>query len=185
MSATRIDDCLTIDETVSLSWQVLSEPPNQQVYDRQNSQTLTLLSVLDEPPLPEMEEAEACHIEFSHIHMKLNVLMSLVSELLMQDNDQLEPHTLKISEQSIAWQSTHQPVEGSLSVVTVLLEGCPRPLRLLGVIQPSVLLQGRSWVVLKLQGNEHFFDMLGKFVFRRHRRAVAIARGEVLETAKF
>ena len=99
--------------------------------------------------------------------------MSLVSDLVLQNQGQAVDMPFQLNERRITWQAVNLPQMGQKVQLEVYLDQSPKPLQLSGEVGA---LEGGHVLVDIQQGSDVFFDLLAKLIFRRHRREVALAK---------
>lgn len=176
-------DGITYKDRLPISWQRSSMLPSeseQHRIDRDNQELLEALLVLAEPAQDSEDEQESGdHNHLRRLDAKLNLLMSLVRELLaaavtLPDEQmlQLGVHGLCIDEVS-ATDLQNVQVESLLKIRLFLDPKFPRPLILFAhvsrVDKGSIILTYTPLAVVVQ-------DLLDKHVFRYHRRAIALKR---------
>ncbi|MBT5229932.1 MAG: hypothetical protein HOM11_06600 [Methylococcales bacterium] len=165
-------DYLTLNEVGGVAWQVATDVDWSRV-DRQNIQVLTLLAALEENVSENVDEYAEYQADFAILNTKLNVLMSLVSDLVLQNQGQAVDMPFQLNERRITWQAVNLPQMGQKVQLEVYLDQSPKPLQLSGEVGA---LEGGHVLVDIQQGSDVFFDLLAKLIFRRHRREVALAK---------
>jgi hypothetical protein len=155
-----------------VAWQVATDVDWSRV-DRQNIQVLTLLAALEENVSENVDEYAEYQADFAILNTKLNVLMSLVSDLVLQNQGQAVDMPFQLNERRITWQAVNLPQMGQKVQLEVYLDQSPKPLQLSGEVGA---LEGGHVLVDIQQGSDVFFDLLAKLIFRRHRREVALAK---------
>jgi hypothetical protein len=117
---------------------------------------------------------------------KVNVLMGMVSQLLMQQLQMPEKYWLRLNAYAMEWcepvpsspATSSLPLPGQTLLVTLYLHvALPQPVRLIGEVKQVESGDDGSLVRLQLQGlGDSTRNALEKFVFRHHRRAIAQTR---------
>ena len=108
------------------------------------------------------------------LESKLNLVIDLVGQLLRQNLLIPEPTPLRFNADGIIWRPAAPPAEGALVMVELFPSMLiPRPLSLPGRV--NAVEDGEVRVAFEGIG-EPLADMIHKYVFRYHRRAVALAR---------
>lgn len=172
---------LAYDGELPMSWRCLGAFPAWPMVARLNQTDEELLAVIadqeqgrkgfvgddDDPTAQRLAEVES----------KLNLLVDLVGQLLRQNMLLAEPRPLRFNADGIIWgRVAGEAVPEVDSVVMVELFPSvviPRPLSLPG----RVMVVDEQEIHVAFEGiGEALADMIHKFIFRDHRRAVALAR---------
>jgi hypothetical protein len=162
-----------LERALPLSWRVLdnavadatpASPPNTLLF--------TLLDTLDESLTPKAEADNAG--EMLRIEAKLNVIMHLLGQLL-HNKEPLPPAvTLRFSNETLAWQVPRPvPIGTSLHVTLYPDPGIPLGMH----FTARVCTQQANWMEVDMHGlSEDELAIWSRWVFRQHRRQIALAR---------
>ena len=174
---------ITYTDTLPIAWEQLAELPSEgelQRYYRNNEELLQNLLFRDDALShdSEKEDEDSALEHFKRLESRLDLLTSLVSEMLSQ-NGQLPPrHTVTLSGQGLSVQTDQTDLTAEnraplLKISLYLDPHFPRPLTLFGQsseVQPEIFIVRFKPVEGRLQ------DLLDKYLFRQHRRAIALSR---------
>ncbi len=133
---------------------------------------LGLVSGLEEqtPPLDEPSELIAYLHRLDH---KLDLLLDLFARLVSRELALPEPVSVRLGARGVVWQPTSPSPTGPVWVSLYLRSSLPTALELPAILQ--ALPDGN--VLAEFYGLDRaVIDGLERFVFRRHRRAVAQAK---------
>lgn len=166
---------LTHTDRLPLAWQPLAQWPAEPELAEANRSAIALLGLLgslDEPPPPVEEMAELA-APLLRLNQKLDLALELLGQLLARDRVLPPPVPVSVSARGVSWRPDPVPATGPGWLTLHLLPHLPKALEL------PALLQSRpdGTAVAEFQGIEPALaDALERFVFRRHRRAIAQAR---------
>jgi len=108
--------------------------------------------------------------------MKVNLLLDMVGQLLVQSHPRPRATSIRFNTLGGVWKgTTPNPQLGDQGVLEVYLRDCiAEPLRLVGRIA-AIAPDGRIKAKFIAPG-EHIADLMEKLAFRKHRRQVAGAK---------
>lgn len=176
---------IAFNDNLPVSWEPLPALPTegeQHRFQRENEELLQNFLLRDEAPSQGDDDLESIsgHEHFQRLETRLDLLLSLVTEMMTADG-KLPPaksvmigaHGLRVhaSEAEIADTDLEKAV--LLKIQLYLDPQFPRPLTLCAKL---VDLQPQSFTVSFSPLEERLQDLLDKYVFRQHRRAIALAR---------
>jgi hypothetical protein len=171
-------------DTIPVEWINTGNPLNENVLHHQhqaNEMLLTALLALDEATA-EREEDESVRgrEHWQRIDSKLNLLLALVSEVLAKQLGIPAGRDIRLcaTQMEVSLRSGDVPPKLGelLELRTYLQATLPKALILNGKVET---LDANSFVVKFVANGDAQQDLLEKFVFRQHRRAIAHARGSV------
>jgi Atypical PilZ domain, cyclic di-GMP receptor len=173
-------DGITYHDQLPFAWEFHSQLPSEGELHRlncANEELLQTLLVLDEPTLDSEEETEGMgHEHWRRLEGKLNILLSLVGEMLTADAALPATHALQLGVAGLCVQgvnaSTPQP--GHILKVSLFLDPkFPRPLQLFAHV---LEVNEKSFTLVYSALDAPVQDLLDRYVFRQHRRAIASSR---------
>jgi len=173
---------ISFNDSLPVSWEVLVEPLSegeQHRYNRANEELLQSLLLRDEAPQDAEEtDADSGHEHFKRLEARLDLLLSLVTELMTADGKRPSCKTVALSARGLHVQIPAESAisfkkEALLKIQLYLDPQFPRPLTLCAQIVDT---QPQSFTVSFSPLEERLQDLLDKYVFRQHRRAIALAR---------
>jgi len=174
---------ITYRDRLPVDWEILPELPSdgeQHRLNRTNEELFQNLLLLDEAPQDTEEKEEGIAQEhFRRLEAKLDLLLNMVSEMISANGGGIpEPRTLNLGARGLCVHTQGGDLiglhEGSLLKIRLYLDPqFPRPLDLCGHI---TALQADNFTVSYAHLEEALQSLLDKYVFRQHRRAVALAR---------
>lgn len=166
---------LTHVDRLPLAWQPLPRLPTEPELAEANRSLVALLGLigsLDEPP-PSVEEIPELAAPLLRLNQKLDLALELLGQLLARERVPPPAVQVCLSARGVSWRPDPVPAAGPGWLTLHLLPHVPKALEL------PALLQSRpdGTVVAEFQGVEPpLGDALERFVFRRHRRAIAQAK---------
>jgi len=138
-------------------------------FDAENEQCLRVILNLSEHHTAEYTE------DIAAIERKVDITMQMVAELLRASIDMPTSKDVCLGAREITWQedATCPSVGAYLDVAVYLHELYPKPLRLRGRL--SSVKNNQCKIDLEPQ-SEEVQQLLEKFIFLHHRRAIALAK---------
>jgi hypothetical protein len=157
-----------------------AEPTSYEVSQAQqsNQTVLQTISALEESVERNVDEAERGS-EIARLELKLNILLDLVSEIASRNLELPPQRVVRLCADRLLWPDDGYYRAGeALRVDLYLQPGYPRPLQLLGVLSEQRHQEGESvWAQIELsQPEEMMTDAMERFIFRQHRRQIALQR---------
>jgi len=162
-----------------VAWEPLPGPSTAQVSGSQaNEELLGNLLILDEAVADAEEDAPQEH--WRRVEAKLDLMLSLLGEMLAGQRGLPAPRPVYLGGEVLCIDGiSDQPLPAVgdwLRVQLYLLPSIPRPLVVAVEVLPS---KTPKRLLLRLTGlPETTRDLLERFVFRQHRRAIAQARSQ-------
>jgi len=178
-------DGLALHDFLPLVWEAspLTDPAELEHYNQETARALQALSLFEEAPkeLSTDPNPKGQGQELQHLEAKVDVLLSLVTRLVSQQQGLPKRHNTVLRADSVEWTGpcAEQARTGDSGVVVIYPNPLlPIPFRLAGRVVSSVERSGTKWRITKFEHLSPLVSVgLEKLVFRRHRRQVAIARG--------
>lgn len=175
-------DGITYGDNLPVVWDALdgqlSEGERHRL-NRSNEELMQNLLLLDEASQDTEEKEEGSGLEhFTRLEAKLDLLLSLVTEMMSKNGGLPEKHTLTLGARALRVHTgkneTVNLEEGVMLRLRLYLNPqFPRPLDICGHLSA---LQSDSFTVTYCPFEEGLQALLDKYIFRQHRRAVALAR---------
>ncbi len=170
---------VAFQNSLPVSWTVVpdsSAVPQRWSTDARNEELLSALLVLEEPAIE--PDDEASHEQWLRLDAKLNMVLSLLSELVVQQNGLPSAMPVNVSLGRLRIGPMIQapiPEEGAIVLLDLYLSPqLPRSLKLSGRV--SVEGQKNVFTVHLEPLSEPTQDLFERYIFRQHRRAIAQAR---------
>jgi hypothetical protein len=147
--------------------------------NERNTRLLKALLLSQEPHRDMSEEAS----DLMRVEAKLDLLLDMVSQLLQQQNRASVEADVVLWMEGLSWSvhdnqppSVNQKIWLDLYIDTHLTQ----PLRLLMNVTSAHLCEGQTEVeALFSDLDEQVMDLLGKFIFRQHRRLIAQQKAQM------
>ncbi len=176
-------DGITFDDYLPIDWEVLTILPSegeQHRHHRANEELLQNLLLRDETISQEGDEAEVVsgHEPFKRLETRLDLLLSLVTEMMTNNSHLPMQHDVTLGAHGLYVQAGGDVIArlktGSLLKIRLYPDPYfPRPLLLFTRL---VDVQMQSFTVNFCPLEACLQDQLDKYIFRQHRRAIALAR---------
>lgn len=186
MSTTPSENLLqgiTFTDKLPIAWEVLSELPNEGELHREqrNNEELVQNLLFRDDALTqdsEKDDEDAALEHFKRLESRLDLLTSLVSEMLAQNGSLPPVRTVILSGQGLSVQAAEGDIQvgdkgDKLKIALYLDTHLPRPLTLCGQL---IDVQQNSFTLNFWPLEARLQDLLDKYLFRQHRRAIALAR---------
>ncbi len=174
---------IAFNDNLPISWEALPTPLSvgeQHRYQRANEELLQNLLLRDESPSQDDDELEITsgHEHFKRLETRLDLLLSLVTEMMTAEGKLPSVKAVKIGARGLNVQipedaSTALKNVAFLKIQLYLDPQFPRPLTLCAQLVDT---QPLNFTVSFTPLEEQLQDLLDKYVFRQHRRAIALAR---------
>lgn len=171
---------ITYEDRLPVSWEVSYSLPSdseQHRFDTNNHELLDALLILGEATQDAEDEAEGVgHGDLRRLDVKLNLLMSLVRELLAAavTLPKEQPILLGVKGLSISGADTAGMQVGQLLKIRLFLDpNFPRPFVFFARV---TVVANDAFSVAHCPLSEAIQDLFDKYVFRHHRRAIAMNR---------
>lgn len=173
---------ISYSDRLPVTWEILSGLPSDgecHRLNRANEELLQHLLLLDEAPQDTEEKEEGGGQEhIIRLEAKIDLLLGLVTEMMAGNGNLPERHDVTLGAHGIIVQGGPVEVKAlkvgmPLRVRLYLAPQFPRPLELFGNVAAT---QGEDFTVTYNPLEEGLQSLLDKYVFRQHRRAIAMAR---------
>lgn len=171
---------VTYRDNLPIDWEVVSSLPcdgERHRLDRGNEDLLQTLLILDEPFQEGEEEGDGPgHGHLRYLEAKLDLLLSLVGEMLAAAVALPQAQPLQIGAQGLRVQVADKgavQVGNLLKIRLFLDDKIPRPVQLYGQVQA---VQSDGFTLRYTPLEPALQDLLDRYVFRQHRRAIALSR---------
>ena len=170
---------VVVEEKFPLHWMHFQEEPSTMEHLRRitaNEEALRAISLMEDPRLDLNEEHERSS-DIQRIESKVNIVLDLVA-LLARQSSQLPPmYPTRLASTFIEWQCSAAPQDGQSVIVQVYLSvKYPRPVQLVGIAEAVAADSIFNCRVNLSSAGEVQQDLLEKYIFRQHRRRVALER---------
>lgn len=178
------DEGLSFHHRLAVSWQPLTELPDSTTLLKLNHRNYSLLQSLllnDERILDVEAELEPLAIEIGRLDQKMTLLTELLSDLLRSQALLPAERLLRIGAKGVSWEISEDELQqGQLVKLDLyLLDDVPRPLQFTGLVvgrEPSRTSSDCRITVSFVELSESVDSLMGRLIFRHHRREIAMAR---------
>jgi Atypical PilZ domain, cyclic di-GMP receptor len=178
-------DGLAIEDILPVTWEFLdfSSSAALEHANEDTARALQAIAVYEETPRAPKEDLVHMASETSRLEAKLDLVLSLLSNIVSEAVGMPESRAMVLRNGSIEWQLA-QPTEtarGDMGVACVWINThIPLPLRLPCRVDGTIERNGFTWAQARFEYlAPNVRDGLGQVIFRHHRRQVAIARGTI------
>jgi len=164
-------DALAYKAQVPLEWTVVDDS-SPSISDIANEQCLQNILNLSEHHIPENSEETTA---LAMMERKLDITLQMVSELLRTTLNIPSIKSVRMGAHEVSWQETAAlpELDTMVNLVVYLDDLYPKPLVLRGRVKS---VESRQCVVTLDAQSEDVQQLLEKFIFLHHRRAIATAR---------
>jgi len=164
---------LSLADSLVLVWQPLAALPDADRLadaNRRAAALLTLLGNLDEPP-PPLDDAPQLAAHLHRLDQKLDLLLGLMGRWHNRELELPGPQPARLGLRGVVWRAALPAGPGRISIY--LHAALPSALELPATLLPL----GDGQVLAEFHGlDAAAMDALERYLFRRHRRAVAQAK---------
>lgn len=177
---------ISFHDNLPVSWEPLSSLPSEGErlrYHQTNEELLQNLLLHDEQAASQDDddlESVSGHEHFKRLEARLDLLLSLVTEMMTADGklppDQavtISAHGLRVHTQESEAAGLDLEETGLLKIQLYLDPQFPRPLTLFAQLLD---VQPQNFTVSFSPLEDRLQDLLDKYIFRQHRRVIALAR---------
>ncbi len=177
-------DGLVYDDLVPVVWTYLdSQPRDEQLISANdaNTQLLRLITSLSDR-LPEQgDDNVEYNTELERLDLKLNVLLDIAGQLIRDQLKLPSGDPISLGHNGLEWWVEQAPETGRLISLKLYIDSVvSRPLQFFGVVRINdkrAAVDGRTPVRVKYMGLGRVLeDELEKFIFRHHRKRIALER---------
>ena len=175
-------DTLILETRVPVAWEPMrSLPLDEELLQlgRYNEDLLHTISMLEESVREGADNSSPQDHALMRLEQKLNVLMTMVSQLMSHQLALPEKTLVKLNANALSWQEPNAcPAPGERVRVSVYLHAAlPQAACFIGQVRSVQEADNGSLVILELlRSGDAMTNALEKYIFRHHRRAVAKAR---------
>jgi hypothetical protein len=160
---------------------VIPDEAELQRLNSENQQILQLDASLEERhPVDAKDDDPVMRREFERLESKLNVIMQLLSRLLARENILPVDRKFRLAADGIEWDNDEPLQAESRGIVTLHVNRTlPRALELAGKVIGCNQRGNKYRVAFVFDGvAANVIDLMEKMIFRHHRRAIALKRGQ-------
>lgn len=180
--ADEVFEGLALHDHLPLAWEPapLADPADLERHNFATARALAALALFEEAPRDSAPDGLQQGHELQHLEAKVDVLLSLVTQLLAERHGYPPRHNVVLRADGIEWSgpATEAATSGATGVVVLYPNATlPLPFRLPAQVVASIDRSGRRWLVARFEYLSPAVRLgLEKLVFRHHRRQVALAR---------
>lgn len=176
-----LEDILLYEQTLPVKWDAFDLEGSEQRLSEINRDNELLLHVLlgQDDVLRESEDnRHESNLELQRLDAKLNLLLSWLGQWLVSNQGLPETRPISISEQGVGLiLPITKDVGESLLLEVYLNSQFPQPIRLPCVIYAANDTPTGRNIIASFTGlTTEVHDLIEKFIFRHHRRLVALRR---------
>ncbi len=177
-------DGITFTDCLPIDWEVLTDLPSEGEQYRQycaNEELLQNLLLRDEAAFREKDESEhtSDHEKFQRLETRLDLLLALVMEMMANNSHLPTQYDIALGAHGLCVDLGSDDAMVSLekeALLKVRLYPDPHFPRPLVLYTRLVDVQAQSFTVSFCPLGERLQDQLDKYIFRQHRRVIALAR---------
>lgn len=144
-----------------------------------NKETFQLLNTLERVQLDERESvADPVQSELKQLDNKVELILDLLVRLFGRQLDIPEPSSIVLTNSALSWECPQAPAPDRMMMVELYLNPrYPQAVKFLGQVSTNSPPSEASWIHMDFVGlDESVRHALEKFIFRRHRRNIAVSR---------
>lgn len=173
---------LIYEARAPLVWRYVELRPDEKeivAANTANEQLLRLITSLSEKPQEQADDE--LHAELERIDLKITVLLDMASSIIRDQLNLPAAEPIRMDAQGVEWETSQPPEPGRLLEVKVYIDPeLPTPLELYGMaklekpehdVKTAVCARMRF-----VKMGQSVSDELEKFIFRQHRKEVALQR---------
>lgn len=179
---------LSLEDILPFNWEPV-DFSHSSILEHANEDTaraLQAIAVYEEAPRSPTDDLVNYSGEGSRLEAKIDLMLSLISNLVGEHVGLPEPQPMIIRARTIEWQAEPSFVteRGSTGLATIWANAhIPLPLRLPCRIERDIERNGFKWIQSRFEFlAPNVSDGLDQVIFRHHRRQVAIARGTMVQS---
>ncbi|NOX26652.1 MAG: hypothetical protein GXP21_00415 [Gammaproteobacteria bacterium] len=177
---------LVFEDSLPLAYKVVEALPQGNEYlslQMSNEETLHAIMMVEDAPKESPEDSSAEAQDILRLEYKINVMFDLLAGLYQREFEFPPCADVVLRSDALQWQTTDSILVGSCVMVDLhISRKYPKPITLPG----TITLEGDNGLLTMTFDDsvgERTRDWIDKFIFRYHRRAVAIARRQLTGTS--
>jgi hypothetical protein len=182
MPESVLGDGLIFEELLPLAWSPGPLPGGLALarMNVDNHQLLSAEASLDDVRVQDAlkDESAALVHELQRLEYKLNLLLRLTAELVVQSRALPPPQRARLSARGFEWFGAEAPPTGATGVASAYINpALPQPFKVSCTVIAERTVEGTRVAQLSYSGlSETVVDLLEKLIFRHHRRLIAGSR---------
>ncbi len=177
---------LVFEASLPLTYKVVEALPQGNEHlslQMSNEETLHAIMMVEEAPKENPDDSSAEAQDILRLEYKINVMFDLLAGLYQREFELPPCADVVLRSDALQWQATDSILVGSCVMVDLYISRkYPKPITLPGTIT-SEGDNGLLTMTFDASVGERTRDWIDKFIFRYHRRAVAIARRQLTDTS--
>ncbi len=168
------EEGVAIELMVPFKWEALSDDVLCDNYSAANINTLLLLESMQEQPHRQNEDPKISGSEVERLEAKLNLLIQLVNQLIEASKPLPAKQKLVLTNHSLCWNQDKSLAVDMLVQLTIYIEpSFPQPIKLYARVTEN---KDNKVKVVFVNLDEQEEEILSKWVFRLHRRTIAMSK---------
>lgn len=172
--STDTEQGISVELNIAFDWQEIDNDSICQFNSAKNINTFLLLDSLQEHSKSQTDESAKSSQEIERIESKLNLLLQLVNQLIERSQLLQQPRKVKLSVHGLCWDDATTPEQGKLVRMSIYLDpDFAQPVRFCARIDQG---KGGKIKATFVNLDEREEELLSKWIFRIHRRSIALAR---------
>lgn len=177
---------LVFEDSLPLAYKVVDALPEGNHHlslQMSNEETLHAIMMVEDAPKENLDDNSAEAQDILRLEYKVNIMFDLLAGLYQREIELPISTDVVLRSDALQWQSTDSiPVGSSVMVDLHISRKYPKPITLPGTITAAKDENGLLTMTFDDLVGERTRDWIDKFIFRYHRRAVAIARRQHSDT---
>lgn len=179
---------LVFEDSLPLAYKVVDALPQGNHHlslQMSNEETLHAIMMVEDTPKENPDDNSAEAQDTMRLEYKVNIMFDLLAGLYQREIELPECADVVLRSDALQWQSTDSIPMGSCVMVDLhISRKYPKPITLPGTITASQDDNANGLLTMTFDDSvgERTRDWIDKFIFRYHRRAVAIARRQHSDT---
>ncbi|MBL1292450.1 MAG: PilZ domain-containing protein [Thiotrichales bacterium] len=177
---------LVFEDSLPLAYKVVEALPQGNEYlslQMSNEETLHAIMMVEDAPKENPDDSSAEAQDILRFEYKINIMFDLLVGLYQREFEFPPCADVVLRSDALQWQTTDSILLGSCVMVDLhISRKYPKPIILPGTIT-SEGDNGLLTMTFDDSVGERTRDWIDKFIFRYHRRAVAIARRQLTDTS--
>lgn len=179
---------LVFEDSLPLAYEVVEALPQGNQYlslQMSNEETLHAIMMVEDTPKENPDDSSAEAQDILRLEYKVNVMFDLLAGLYQREIEFPPCVDVVLRSDGLQWQTDDSISAGSCVMVDLhISRKYPKPITLPGVITSSKDDDSNGLLTMTFDDSvgERTRDWIDKFIFRYHRRAVAIARRQLNDT---
>jgi len=168
---------LHLEMPLALRWRQMSEGESVSCFTAQNILALQFIEAMPEHSNTVTEKIDSHHADLHRIEQRLDLLLGLVGQLLVQQTKPPPLRNVILATAGVCWQESAPASVGDVLLLELFLHMRTHPMCLAGTVTEVLHRDNHEFSVVRFAKLDlTLAELLEKWVFRQHRRAVARVR---------